>query len=50
VPALPAIDVLELTRRLVAVDSQNPGSDEQAIADLLEHEVARPAGFTVRRG
>ena len=45
----PETDVLDLTRRLVAVDSQNPGSEEQEIADLVEHEVARPAGFSVRR-
>lgn len=43
------MDVLDLTRRLVAVDSQNPGSGEEEIATLVEHEIARPAGFDVRR-
>lgn len=42
-------DVLELTRRLVAVDSQNPGAGEDAIATLVEQEIARPAGFSVSR-
>ena len=46
---VPEIDVLDLTRRLVAVDSQNPGAGEAKIADLVEHEVARPAGFSVTR-
>lgn len=42
-------DVLELTRRLVAVDSQNPGAGEDPLATLIEHEIARPAGFSVER-
>jgi len=41
--------VLELTRQLVAIDSQNPGRGEKEIADFVEHEVARPAGFSVTR-
>jgi len=48
VPA-PELDVLELTRRLVAIDSQNPGAGEKEIADYVEHDVARPAGFSVTR-
>ncbi|WP_375000045.1 M20 family metallopeptidase [Aeromicrobium sp. CTD01-1L150] len=42
-------DVLELTRRLVAIDSQNPGPGEAVIATTIEHELAGPAGFSVRR-
>ena len=42
-------DALALTRRLVALDSQNPGPGEAAIADVVEHEFARPAGFSVSR-
>lgn len=41
-------EVLELTRRLVAVDSQNPGPGEAAIADLVT-ETARAYGFEVTR-
>ena len=42
-------DVLELTRRLVAVDSQNPGVGEAVIADVVEHEIGVPCGFEVSR-
>lgn len=42
-------DVLELTRTLVGIDSQNPGVGEQEIATFIEHELARPAGFSVSR-
>ncbi|MGJ9411162.1 M20 family metallopeptidase [Aeromicrobium sp. CF4.19] len=42
-------DVLELTRRLVAIDSQNPGVGEAEMATYVEHEVARPAGLLVER-
>jgi acetylornithine deacetylase/succinyl-diaminopimelate desuccinylase-like protein len=40
-------DVLQLATALVAIDSQNPGVGERDIAAFVEHEVARPAGFTV---
>jgi len=41
-------DVLELTSRLVAVDSQNPGVGEAKIADLIQYDLAA-AGFEVTR-
>jgi len=43
------MDVLALTTRLVAVDSQNPGVGEEQIADVVMHDVAQPAGFSVER-
>jgi len=42
-------DVLALTSRLVAVDSQNPGVGEARIADLIEYDLAPAAGFEVTR-
>lgn len=42
-------DVLALTSRLVAVDSQNPGVGEAKIADLIEHDLDAAAGFEVTR-
>ena len=42
-------DVVDLTSRLVAVDSQNPGVGENPIASLIERDVARPSGFSVSR-
>lgn len=42
-------EVLELTARLVAVDSQNPGIGEERIADLIEHDIAAAAGYEVTR-
>ena len=43
------MDVLELTTRMVAIDSQNPGIGEEKIADFVTHDVAGPAGFSVTR-
>jgi acetylornithine deacetylase/succinyl-diaminopimelate desuccinylase-like protein len=43
------MDVVELTRHLVAIDSQNPGSGERAIADFIENEYCRPRGLGTRR-
>jgi succinyl-diaminopimelate desuccinylase len=43
-----ATEVVELARRLVAVDSQNPGGGEAAIASMLEPG-CREQGFIVER-
>lgn len=40
-------EVVDLTRELVAIDSQNPGGTEQAIAGYLR-DLARACGFEVR--
>ena len=42
-------DVLQLTRRLVAVDSQNPGEGEEEIAALIEYDIAPSMGLEVHR-
>lgn len=42
-------DVLDLTRTLVASDSQNPGVGEAKIADLIEHDICAAEGFDVTR-
>lgn len=42
-------EVLALTRRLVQIDSQNPGVGESAIAAFIDAEIASPAGFSVSR-
>ena len=43
------LDVVELTQRLVAVDSQNHGPGEAEIADLITSEVAVEMGVEVLR-
>lgn len=43
------LDVVELTRSLVAIDSQNPGAGEAQVAEFVESEVAGPAGLAVTR-
>lgn len=42
-------EVLALTRRLVEIDSQNPGAGESVIATFIEQEIAPRAGFSVSR-
>ena len=42
------MDVLEMTRELVAIDSQNPGPQEPAIADVVT-AWCQDAGFSVQR-
>lgn len=48
VKADPGSEALELARRLVAVDSQNPGHGELEIAELLAEDCRRQ-GFAVER-
>jgi acetylornithine deacetylase/succinyl-diaminopimelate desuccinylase-like protein len=42
------MDIVDLTRRLVAIDSQNPGASEGAIVDEIT-VFCRAQGFNVRR-
>jgi succinyl-diaminopimelate desuccinylase len=42
------MEIVDLTRRLVAIDSQNPGVGEAAIVDEITH-LCRADGFDVRR-